>query len=196
MTVGGSGFRMPAAVPALVPRQSCPSSPSLLQHTKPGSPALSHATALDHSSAPGSPLFYFLSPSHPPLHSSPGRATDISLTNVHVSLEAIRPSEDGGVVLGLVLEYYKCCVSAVLISCLHLLSGKVLPVTAYDKDGVRMLLNFASDCPAGRPDVLVMVVSLLNTAPLPVHNVQLQVAVPKVAKLHSPFVNASSVGKG
>lgn len=57
-------------------------------------------------------------------------------------------------------------------------------MTAYDKDGVRMLLNFASDCPAGRPDVLVMVVSLLNTAPLPVHNVQLQAAVPKVEKLH------------
>lgn len=43
-----------------------------------------------------------------------------------------------------------------------------------------MLLNFASDCPPGRPDVLVMVVSMLNTAPLPVHNVVLQAAVPKV----------------
>lgn len=58
--------------------------------------------------------------------------------------------------------------------------GKVLPVTAYDKDGVRVLFNFASDCPPGRPDVLVMVVSMLNTAPLPVHNVLLQAAVPKV----------------
>lgn len=56
----------------------------------------------------------------------------------------------------------------------------MLPVTAYDKDGVRMLLNFASACPPGRPDVLVMVVSMLNTAPLPVHNVVLQAAVPKV----------------
>lgn len=62
----------------------------------------------------------------------------------------------------------------------RLLAGKLLPVTAYDKDGVRMLLNFASDCPPGRPDVLVMVVSMLNTAPLPVHNVLLQAAVPKV----------------
>lgn len=59
-------------------------------------------------------------------------------------------------------------------------SGKVLPVTAYDKDGVRVLINFASNCPPGRPDVLVMVVSMLNTAPLPVHNVLLQAAVPKV----------------
>lgn len=60
------------------------------------------------------------------------------------------------------------------------LSGKVLPVTAYDKDGVRVLLNFASDCPPGRPDILVMVVSMLNTAPLAVHSVVLQAAVPKV----------------
>ncbi|TMS15507.1 ADP-ribosylation factor-binding protein GGA3 [Larimichthys crocea] len=83
---------------------------------------------------------------------SPAKATDISLSNVHIPLEAIRPS-------------------------------KVLPVTAYDKDGVRMLLNFASDCPPGRPDVLVMVVSMLNTAPLPVNNVVLQAAVPKSMKV-------------
>uniref|UniRef100_A0A8D3E0A8 Golgi associated, gamma adaptin ear containing, ARF binding protein 3 n=1 Tax=Scophthalmus maximus TaxID=52904 RepID=A0A8D3E0A8_SCOMX len=61
--------------------------------------------------------------------------------------------------------------------------GKMLPVTAYDKDGVRVLINFASDCPPGRPDVLVMVVSMLNTAPLPVHNVVLQAAVPKSMKV-------------
>lgn len=90
---------VPAAVPALVPRHSCPSSPSLLQHPMPSSPALSHAKARDLGSAPSSPLFHFLSPSHPPLHSSPGRAPDISLSNVHVPLEAIRPSEDGGICL-------------------------------------------------------------------------------------------------
>uniref|UniRef100_A0A672M393 Golgi associated, gamma adaptin ear containing, ARF binding protein 3 n=1 Tax=Sinocyclocheilus grahami TaxID=75366 RepID=A0A672M393_SINGR len=56
---------------------------------------------------------------------------------------------------------------------------KVLPVTVYDKDGVRVLMHFAMDCPPGRPDVLVMVVSLLNTAPLPVRNIVLQAAVPK-----------------
>lgn len=65
----------------------------------------------------------------------------------------------------------------------------MLPVTAYDKDGVRMLLNFASDCPPGRPDVLVMVVSMLNTAPLSVHNVVLQAAVPKVEELIALFIH-------
>ncbi|XP_051792251.1 ADP-ribosylation factor-binding protein GGA3a [Erpetoichthys calabaricus] len=61
--------------------------------------------------------------------------------------------------------------------------SKVLPVTAYDKNGVRVLFHFAKDCPPGRPDVLVIVVSMLNTAPLPVRNVVLQAAVPKSMKV-------------
>ncbi|XP_059203488.1 ADP-ribosylation factor-binding protein GGA3 isoform X2 [Centropristis striata] len=152
MAARGSSFGMPAAAPPLIPGQGSPASPSFLQCTLPGSPALSQAKAQSLGSAPGSPLFRSLSPCHPPLQGSPARATDVSLSNVHVPLEAIRPS-------------------------------KVLPVTAYDKDGVRMLLNFASDCPPGRPDVLVMVVSMLNTAPLLVHNVVLQAAVPKSMKV-------------
>uniref|UniRef100_A0A8C2WEV5 Golgi associated, gamma adaptin ear containing, ARF binding protein 3 n=1 Tax=Cyclopterus lumpus TaxID=8103 RepID=A0A8C2WEV5_CYCLU len=151
MTARGSGFGLPAAAPPLVPGHGSPSSPSFLQGTFPGSPALSHTKAQSLGSAPGSPLFRSLSPCHLPLQGSPARAMD-SLSNVHVPLEAIRPS-------------------------------KVLPVTAYDKDGVRMLLNFASDCPPGRPDVLVMVVSTLNTAPLLVHDVVLQAAVPKSMKV-------------
>lgn len=59
-------------------------------------------------------------------------------------------------------------------------TGKEGPVTAFDKDGVRVLLHFATDHPPGRPDVLVIVVSMLNTAPLLVRNVVLQAAVPKV----------------
>uniref|UniRef100_A0A3Q0R1F4 Golgi associated, gamma adaptin ear containing, ARF binding protein 3 n=1 Tax=Amphilophus citrinellus TaxID=61819 RepID=A0A3Q0R1F4_AMPCI len=148
----GNSFGVPAAGPPLIPVQGSPSSASLLQGTMPGSPALSHMKAHSLDSAPGSPLFRSLSPCHPPLQGSPVRANEISLSNVHVPLEAIRPS-------------------------------KVLPVTAYDKDGVRVLLNFASDCPPGRPDVLVMVVSMLNTAPLPVHSVVLQAAVPKSMKV-------------
>lgn len=64
-----------------------------------------------------------------------------------------------------------------------------------------MLLNFASDCPPCRPDVLVLVVSMLNTAPLPVQNVVLQAAVPKVTHgthshtlcVHLPCLDAIGV---
>ncbi|XP_074826997.1 ADP-ribosylation factor-binding protein GGA3 isoform X3 [Natator depressus] len=57
--------------------------------------------------------------------------------------------------------------------------SRALPVTAYDKNGFRILLHFAKECPPGRSDVLVVVVSMLNTAPLPVKNIVLQAAVPK-----------------
>ncbi|XP_070772962.1 ADP-ribosylation factor-binding protein GGA3a [Enoplosus armatus] len=104
------------------------------------------------SVADDSPLLRSLSPILPLSQASPGREQELSLANVFVPLDAIKPS-------------------------------KVCPVTAYDKSGVRVLLHFASDCPAGRPDVLVMVASMLNTAPLPVRNIVLQAAVPKMMKV-------------
>ncbi|OCT60677.1 ADP-ribosylation factor-binding protein GGA3 isoform X2 [Xenopus laevis] len=61
--------------------------------------------------------------------------------------------------------------------------SSLLPVTAFDKNGFRVLLHFAKECPPGRPDVLVVVVSMLNTAPMPVQNIQLQAAVPKTMKV-------------
>lgn len=56
-------------------------------------------------------------------------------------------------------------------------------MTAYDKNGFRILFHFAKECPPGRPDVLVVVVSMLNTAPLPIKSIVLQAAVPKVSWL-------------
>ncbi|KAK5899380.1 hypothetical protein CesoFtcFv8_008867 [Champsocephalus esox] len=102
------------------------------------------------SQADDSPLLRSLSPVLP-------LSQEVSLANVFVPLEAIKPSQ-------------------------------MCPVTAYDKSGVRVLLHFATDSPAGRPDVLVMVASMLNTAPLPVRNIALQAAVPKTMKvrLQSP----------
>ncbi|XP_036125343.1 ADP-ribosylation factor-binding protein GGA3 isoform X2 [Molossus molossus] len=61
--------------------------------------------------------------------------------------------------------------------------SSALPVTAYDKNGFRILFHFAKECPPGRPDVLVVVVSMLNTAPLPIKSIMLQAAVPKSMKV-------------
>uniref|UniRef100_UPI00358F7CFB ADP-ribosylation factor-binding protein GGA1-like n=1 Tax=Myxine glutinosa TaxID=7769 RepID=UPI00358F7CFB len=74
--------------------------------------------------------------------------TDISLANVFVPLESIKPSSS-------------------------------LPVTAYDGHGLRVLLHFAREPPLGRSDVLVVVLSLLSTAPLSVQRLLFQAAVPK-----------------
>ncbi|XP_067403632.1 ADP-ribosylation factor-binding protein GGA3 isoform X2 [Emydura macquarii macquarii] len=97
----------------------------------------------------GSPLFQ---PASFQQQGSPLKGPDVSLANVHVPLESIKPS----------------CA---------------LPVTAYDKNGFRILLHFAKECPPGRSDVLVVVVSMLNTAPLPIKNIVLQAAVPKSMKV-------------
>ncbi|CAJ1053602.1 ADP-ribosylation factor-binding protein GGA3a [Xyrichtys novacula] len=104
------------------------------------------------SQADDSPLLRSLSPILPLSQPSPSRGQEVSLTDVFVPLESIKPSQ-------------------------------VCPVTAYDKNGVRVLLHFATDSPPGRPDVLVMVASMLNTAPLPVKNIVLQAAVPKTMKV-------------
>ncbi|NWX30356.1 GGA3 protein, partial [Notiomystis cincta] len=101
------------------------------------------------TSGSGSPLFQ---PASLQQQGSPMKAPEISLANVHVPLESIKPSS-------------------------------ALPVTAYDKNGFRILLHFARECPPGRSDVLVVVVSMLNTAPLPVRNIVLQAAVPKSMKV-------------
>ncbi|KAM4721800.1 ADP-ribosylation factor-binding protein GGA1 [Rhinophrynus dorsalis] len=77
---------------------------------------------------------------------------EISLVNVNVPLESIKPSS-------------------------------ILPVTVYDQRSFRVLFHFAQDSPPGRPDVLVVVISMLSTAPLPVTGISFQAAVPKVMKV-------------
>uniref|UniRef100_A0A8C0EVV3 Golgi associated, gamma adaptin ear containing, ARF binding protein 1 n=1 Tax=Bubo bubo TaxID=30461 RepID=A0A8C0EVV3_BUBBB len=78
--------------------------------------------------------------------------TEISLANITVPLESIKPSS-------------------------------ILPVTVYDQHGFRVLFHFAKDALPERPDVLVVVISMLSTAPQPIRNIVFQSAVPKVMKV-------------
>ncbi|KAK2488884.1 hypothetical protein MC885_013628 [Smutsia gigantea] len=61
--------------------------------------------------------------------------------------------------------------------------SSILPVTVYDQHGFRVLFHFARDPLPGRYDVLVVVVSMLSTAPQPIRNIVFQSAVPKVMKV-------------
>lgn len=61
--------------------------------------------------------------------------------------------------------------------------SSILPVTVYDQHGFRVLFHFARDPLPGRADVLVVVVSMLSTAPQPIRNIVFQSAVPKVMKV-------------
>ncbi|KAJ6658972.1 hypothetical protein lerEdw1_019609 [Lerista edwardsae] len=98
---------------------------------------------------PPTPTGAAVSPAGLPVSAAP---LEISLTNVTVPLESIKPSS-------------------------------ILPVTVYDQHGFRVLFHFAKDSLPDRPDVLVVVISMLSTAPLPIRNIVFQSAVPKVMKV-------------
>ncbi|XP_040090455.1 ADP-ribosylation factor-binding protein GGA1 [Oryx dammah] len=101
----------------------------------------SSATGLIHTVSP--------EPPGPPQQPTP---TELSLANITVPLESIKPSS-------------------------------ILPVTVYDQHGFRVLFHFARDPLPGRSDLLVVVVSMLSTAPQPIRNIVFQSAVPKVMKV-------------
>ncbi|XP_025946113.1 ADP-ribosylation factor-binding protein GGA3 isoform X1 [Apteryx rowi] len=145
------GMATPSVFPGVTLPATSTSAPLIapagLPVTAPGAPPIPFPSSCTAGS--GSPLFQSASFQQ---QGSPMKAPEISLANVHVPLESIKPSS-------------------------------ALPVTAYDKNGFRILLHFARECPPGRSDVLVVVVSMLNTAPLPVKNIVLQAAVPKSMKV-------------
>ena len=57
--------------------------------------------------------------------------------------------------------------------------GSLGPVTVYEKHGVRVVVHVGKDRP--RPDVQVMVVSVMSTNSSPVRKFSFQAAVPKVS---------------
>ncbi|CAF95264.1 unnamed protein product, partial [Tetraodon nigroviridis] len=61
--------------------------------------------------------------------------------------------------------------------------SSLLPVTVFDKHSLRVLFTFARDCPPSRPDVLVVIISMLSSAPTPVTHIRFQAAVPKVMRV-------------
>ncbi|XP_034045516.1 ADP-ribosylation factor-binding protein GGA1 [Thalassophryne amazonica] len=57
--------------------------------------------------------------------------------------------------------------------------SSLLPVTVFDGHSLRVLFHFARDSPAFRPDVLVVIISMLSSAPVPVTNINFQITAPK-----------------
>uniref|UniRef100_A0A4W4FL67 Golgi-associated, gamma adaptin ear containing, ARF binding protein 1 n=1 Tax=Electrophorus electricus TaxID=8005 RepID=A0A4W4FL67_ELEEL len=56
-------------------------------------------------------------------------------------------------------------------------------LSIFDKHSLRVLFHFARDCPSGRPDVLVVIISMLSSAPVPITNIRFQSAVPKTMRV-------------
>uniref|UniRef100_UPI003AB049B2 ADP-ribosylation factor-binding protein GGA1-like isoform X4 n=1 Tax=Centroberyx gerrardi TaxID=166262 RepID=UPI003AB049B2 len=66
--------------------------------------------------------------------------------------------------------------------------SNLLPVTVFDGHSLRVLFHFACDSPPSRPDVLVVIISMLSSAPVPVTNINFQTSAPKsmAVKLQPP----------
>ncbi|XP_044036662.1 ADP-ribosylation factor-binding protein GGA1-like isoform X3 [Siniperca chuatsi] len=66
--------------------------------------------------------------------------------------------------------------------------SSLLPVTVFDGHSLRVLFHFARDSPPSRPDVLVVIISMLSSAPVPVTNINFQTTAPKTmaVKLQPP----------
>ncbi|XP_056263926.1 ADP-ribosylation factor-binding protein GGA1-like [Pseudoliparis swirei] len=88
---------------------------------------------------------------------TPPPPADVTLTDVFVPLESIKPSS-------------------------------LLPVTVFDGHSLRVLFHFARDSPPSRTDVLVVIISMLSSAPIPVGNINFQTTAPKsmAVKLQPP----------
>ncbi|XP_010718093.1 ADP-ribosylation factor-binding protein GGA2 [Meleagris gallopavo] len=61
--------------------------------------------------------------------------------------------------------------------------SSICPLTVYDRDGFKAMLHFSRDPAPGRPDVLVMVLSMLSTSAQPIKDIVFQAAVPKTMKI-------------
>ncbi|XP_021413711.2 ADP-ribosylation factor-binding protein GGA1 isoform X2 [Oncorhynchus mykiss] len=58
--------------------------------------------------------------------------------------------------------------------------SSLLPVTVFDRHSLRVLFHFARDTPPFLADVLVVIISMLSSAPVPVSNILFQPSVPDV----------------
>ncbi|XP_068765260.1 ADP-ribosylation factor-binding protein GGA2 isoform X2 [Struthio camelus] len=61
--------------------------------------------------------------------------------------------------------------------------SSICPLTVYDQNGFKAMLHFSRDPAPGRPDVLVMVLSMLSTSAQPIKDIAFQAAVPKTMKI-------------
>uniref|UniRef100_A0A663LUR9 Golgi associated, gamma adaptin ear containing, ARF binding protein 2 n=1 Tax=Athene cunicularia TaxID=194338 RepID=A0A663LUR9_ATHCN len=85
-------------------------------------------------------------------------------------LSAVLPSEGSG-------------IHALFLILLLSPAGSICPLTVYDRNGFKAMLHFSGDPAPGRPDVLVMVLSMLSTSAQPIKDIEFQAAVPKTMKI-------------
>ncbi|KAL3995978.1 hypothetical protein ACER0C_008634 [Sarotherodon galilaeus] len=108
------------------------------------------------------------------IHSEQSDAVLLSSLTLTVTDKASLPTAD---------NYDSISLADVTVPLETIKPSTLLPVTVFDKHSLRVLFTFARDCPPSRPDVLVVIISMLSSAPIPVTNIRFQAAVPRVMKV-------------
>lgn len=67
-------------------------------------------------------------------------------------------------------------------------------MTVFDGHSLRVLFHFARDSPPSRPDVLVVIISMLSSAPVPVTGINFRVTAPKVSVRRRHLTPAGELG--
>lgn len=114
-----------------------------------------------------------MSPSHVETAPPP---PEVTLADVFVPLESIQPSKRARC---LPAPWSRSASKPKPPSSLP--AGSLLPVTVFDGHSLRVLFHFARDSPPYRPDVLVVIISMLSSAPVPVTGISFRVTAPKVS---------------
>ncbi|XP_069503500.1 ADP-ribosylation factor-binding protein GGA2 [Ambystoma mexicanum] len=61
--------------------------------------------------------------------------------------------------------------------------SRITPVTVYDNNGLKVMMHVSSETAPERPEVTVLVLSMLSTAPEPIHHIVFQASVPKAMRV-------------
>ncbi|NXS19709.1 GGA2 protein, partial [Mystacornis crossleyi] len=78
---------------------------------------------------------------------------------------------------------YDASLENLFVPLISVTPSTICPLTVYDRNGFKAMLHFSRDPAPGRPDVLVMVLSMLSTSAHPIKDIVFQAAVPKVRSL-------------
>nr|XP_009918483.1 PREDICTED: ADP-ribosylation factor-binding protein GGA2-like [Haliaeetus albicilla] len=78
---------------------------------------------------------------------------------------------------------YDASLENLFVPLISITPSSICPLTVYDRNGFKAMLHFSRDRAPGRPDVLVLVLSMLSTSAQPIKDIAFQAAVPKTMKI-------------
>ncbi|NXS55528.1 GGA2 protein, partial [Brachypteracias leptosomus] len=81
----------------------------------------------------------------------------------------------------------------IFVPLISITPSNISPLTVYDRNGFKAMLHFSRDTAPGRPDVLVMVLSMLSTSAQPIKDISFQAAVPKTMQIKLQAASGSEL---